>query len=199
MSPEILKFIIMAQMGLASCSDNTLTENTHNNSTSSALFLSLLKSDSQDNPEKIRETLRNNFFRNAATKLNSDIERKNLHSKSFEIKNSFNRVINHLSLFELDRALIVSLTSSDSLYFRFYNFPSYETHLEVYFIDDASEETIESVATVYNGDTTILKEFGNLDMVFEEIKNAINFKAETTANSIGHSRGTTDISTEINS
>ncbi len=83
----------------------------------------------------------------------------------------FDQVIEYLKDFELQKSLIVSLTCDNSIYFRFYTSSNFEIHLEVYYDQEEidNKEYIESIVTIYQDNKSILQQFGDLEIIFQQI------------------------------
>ena len=130
-------------------------------------------------PEKIKDVkftetiILGTLLYNAYKKFQNDISIYSEFNSSLKAKAEeyFNLTIHKLSDV-FPSSLIVSLTDSKSIYFRYYK-DHFLCHMEVFYDYDKTEDDIESIATLYENQSIVLKQYGDLNHVFDKIKEKI--------------------------
>ncbi len=139
--------------------------------------------------DDIQNVLTQTIFRSSLEQFNNDcIQYNHFLGQNKELaKRYFSRAIN--KILELKPlSLVLSLTDSESIYFRFNVRPSYDISMEVFYTyDNQDQDDVEVTARIFNGGTKLKPSLmGGLDEVFYKI-NDIVFKHDTsTANVENH-------------
>lgn len=116
--------------------------------------------------DDIRQTLANRFAADCK-------KHPELAGNAKKAMTAFKNVIGQLPVPALQQ-LVFSLTDSESIYFRFplQGMPESETHLEIFFEQDAEADDLEAVVNIYLNDKVIAKRFGTLEDAFTTINRA---------------------------
>lgn len=124
--------------------------------------------------EYLRNSLQGKLFFNVIEKFELDLAKKShlVAGHVEHIRSYFNQAVSSISTL-IPTNVIVNLTDNNSIYFRFYNVPLIETHLEVFYIKDSEDDFVEAVLTSYQNEEIILKQFGLFNDVFSSLRNTL--------------------------
>ncbi|UPK68307.1 hypothetical protein [Chitinophaga filiformis] len=138
--------------------------------------------------EILRTSIEAKMLFNVLDKFELDLLRKKHLIEGYEVeaRSYFNNALSFISTLRPSN-IIVNLTNDHSIYFRFYNVPLIETHLEVFYTKDSEDDFVEAVLTTYHNDEVVLKQFGETKNVFALLKQKImelTMQSSTRTNSI---------------
>jgi len=187
MNVELLKYIAMLQLAVPNtgCLSTSFSFDHKRNYSTSLLAnkcniiinpLNNIKGGSnQAYLLRIKEQISNNLFSNAVLKFLADIKSLNHFVDGYqsEAVKMFSKSLIHIAVLTPSN-LIVGLTATQSIYFRFYTNLGYETHLEVFFNkEDEVQDNIDAVVSLYQNDVIKLKKFGSLNSIMSSITHVI--------------------------
>lgn len=118
--------------------------------------------------------MENNISNLALRKFASEKEKYKSVIKGNEdkVQDFFNKTLDNIMLTN-PISLSLGLTRSESIYFRFNNFSLYETHLEIFYTKENDDDITEAVTTVYKNNEVVLKQYGQLNEVFHDLKKTL--------------------------